>query len=169
MSVAVTLSQLSCRRDELARAYKSRIWCAIKTRQRLKEATLFDSIHLSDINELLGTSVSEPHLTVGDLYRMERGMEDGARMVVWEGIKTNKPGVSLIAEYPNAIYLFFIPSQKSGHFYLVFPPCSFVPSAPSRRLHPALGLVGSQLPRRARLSCMTWQQGPARTGGGGVF
>ena len=120
MSVAVTLSQLSCRRDELARAYKSRIWCAIKTRQRLKEATLFDSIHLSDINELLGTSVSEPHLTVGDLYRMERGMEDGARMVVWEGIKTNKPGVSLIAEYPNAIYLFFIPSQKSGHFYLVF-------------------------------------------------
>ncbi len=39
---------------------------------------------------------------------MEGGMEDGERTVVWDGVETNKPGVSPIAEYPKAIDLFFV-------------------------------------------------------------
>jgi hypothetical protein len=41
--------------------------------------------------------------------------------VVWEGIKTNKPGVSLIAEYPNAIYVFLFLRRNRAISILFFP------------------------------------------------
>ncbi len=66
MIVAVTSSQLSCRRDELARVYKpNRMVCdqdKSATKRKLHYST---GIHLSDINEELGTSASEPHRAVG--------------------------------------------------------------------------------------------------------